>query len=89
MGGPSLAGFRLHVGKTGARRRIGYADKMLAGWALNLTAGVAWLALQRLIAVGTIKFKFVRAHRLYPIMRKPVATIHKDLFMLLVGRMRR
>ena len=34
-----MAGFRLHVGETRAGRRVGNADKMLAGRALNLPAG--------------------------------------------------
>ena len=58
MGVPGVAGFRLHVGEAGARRRIGNADKMLAGRALNLPAGVARVALQRLIAVGAVEFEF-------------------------------
>jgi len=57
MRGPGLAGLRLDVGETGARRRTGNADEMLAGRALNLPAGVTGIALQRLIAVGTIEFE--------------------------------
>jgi hypothetical protein len=77
------------VGETGACWRIGNVDEMLAGRTLNLPAGVARVALQRLIAVGTIEFKFIRAHRLHP---HHAQTSHKKytkkLFMLLVGRMR-
>jgi hypothetical protein len=51
---------------------------MLTGRALNLTTGVAGFAFQRLVAVGTIEFKFICAHG--RIMRQPVAKIHKDLF---------
>jgi hypothetical protein len=40
-----MAGFRLHVGETGARRRIRNADEVLAGRTLNLPTGVAWIAL--------------------------------------------
>ena len=65
MRGPSLAGFRLDVGEAGARRRIGDADEMLASRALNLPSGVARVALQRLVTVGTVEFEFVRAHRLH------------------------
>jgi len=85
MRGPSLTGFGLDMSEAGAGRRIGDADQMLASGTLNLPPGVARVALQRLIAMGTIEFKFIRAHRF--IMRKPVAKIHKDLFMLLVGRL--
>jgi hypothetical protein len=86
---PSLAGFRLDVGETGARRWIGNADQMLAGRALNLPAGVARVALQRLIAVGTIKFEFVRVHRLHLHHAQTVGEKYmKDLFILFVRRMR-
>jgi hypothetical protein len=61
---PSPPGFGLHLGETGARRRIGYADEMLAGGTLNLTPRVARLALQRLITVGTVKFELSCAHNL-------------------------
>ncbi len=74
---PSMAGYRLHMGEAGARRRIGNADKMLARRTLNLPAGIARVALQRLIAVGTIEFKLVGVHRLPPIMRNLVGKIHK------------
>ena len=63
---PSVPGFRLHVGEAAARRRIGNADKMLARGALYLPAGMARVALQRLVAVGTVEFEFVRVHRLQP-----------------------
>jgi hypothetical protein len=61
---PSAAGFRLDVRETGARRRIGDADEMLAGRALDLTSGVARVARKRLIAVRTVEFKFGRVHKL-------------------------
>jgi hypothetical protein len=51
--------------ETGAWWRIRDADEMVAGGTLNLAAGVARVAFQRLIAVGTIKFKFFYAHRLH------------------------
>jgi hypothetical protein len=63
MGGPGLAGFRLDMGEACARWRIGDADQVLAAWALNLPAGVAGIALQRLITVGTIEFEFIRLHK--------------------------
>jgi hypothetical protein len=73
MRGPSLAGFRLDMGEAGARRRIGNADEMVASRALNLPARVARIALQMLVAVGTVEFEFGIAHSLHPFMRKPAA----------------
>jgi hypothetical protein len=61
---PGTAGFRLDVGETGARRRIGNTDEMLAGRALDLASGMARVARERLIAVRTVEFKFSRVHRL-------------------------
>ena len=46
MGVPGAAGLRLDLGETGARRRIGNADEMIAGRALDLPAGELRLALQ-------------------------------------------
>ena len=71
MRGPRLAGFRVDMGEAGARRRIGNADEMVASRALNLPARVAGIALQRLVAVGTVEFEFV--HSLHLFMRKPTA----------------
>jgi len=73
---PGLAVLRLDVGETRASGRIGNADEVVAGRTLDLPAGELRLALQRLVAVGTIKFEFVRVHmfivfNLY--MRKPGA----------------
>jgi hypothetical protein len=62
---PSLAGFRLDMGKAPSRRRIGDADEMLARRTLNLPARMAWVALQRLVAMGTIEFEFVCIHGLH------------------------
>ena len=76
MGVPGASGFWLDVGKASTCRRIGDADEMLAGWTLNLPPGMARIAFQRLIAVGTIKFEFVGVHKLIAftfIMRKPGA----------------
>ena len=73
MRGPSLAAFRVDMGEAGARRRIGNADEMVASRALNLPARVAGIAFQGLVAVGTVKFEFVRAHSLHLFMRKPAA----------------
>ena len=56
-----------------ARRRIGNADEMVASRALNLPARVAGIALQRLVAVGTIEFEIGVAHNLHLFMRKPAA----------------
>ena len=88
MGVPGMAGFRLYVGEAGARRWIGNADKMLTGWALNLSARVARVTLQRLIAMGTIEFEFRWAHRFHP---HPAQNGHqkyaRSLFILLTERM--
>jgi hypothetical protein len=61
---PSTAGFRLDMGETGASRRVGDADEMLAGRALDLASGMARVARERLIAVRTIEFEFGRVHGL-------------------------
>ena len=63
MRGPGLAGFRRHMGEPGARRRIGNADEVLAGRALNLPAGELRFALQRLVAVRTVELEFICSHR--------------------------
>ena len=73
MRGPRLARLRRDVGEAGAGRRTGNADEVLAAGALNLAPGEAGVALQRLVAVGTIKFEFVGVHKLIAftfIMRK-------------------
>jgi hypothetical protein len=86
---PGAAGFRLDMRETGALRRIGDADEMLAGRALNLPAGVARVALQRLITVGTVEFEFGLAHRLHPYHAQTRRKKYiKYLFILLVERMR-
>ena len=73
MRDPSLAGFWLDMGEAGARRRIGNADQMIASRALNLPAGVAGIAFQRLIAMRTVKFEFTRIHNPLLHMRKIAA----------------
>jgi hypothetical protein len=89
MRGPGLTGFRLDVGESGACGRIGDADEMLAGRALNLTTGELRFALQRLVAVGAIKFEFVRVHNLHHHHAQNVCEKYmKDLFILFVRRMR-
>jgi hypothetical protein len=65
MSGPGAAVFRHDAGKTRASRRVWDSDEVLAGRTLNLAAGKLGLALQRLIAVGTVEFEFVRIHSLY------------------------
>lgn len=89
MRGPGLALFRLDVGETGARRRIGDADEVVAAGALNLPAGELRFAFQRLIAVGTIKFEFVRVHDL-PLHHAQTGRkkYMKDLSILSVRRIR-
>lgn len=61
---PRAARFRRDVSKPRAGRRIGDAYQMLARRALNLPARKLRLALQWLVAVGTIEFEFARAHGL-------------------------
>ena len=66
MSGPSLTDLRLDVREAGTRWRIRNADQMLAGRALNLPARVTGIALQRLIAVGTVEFELGGVHSLRP-----------------------
>ncbi len=66
MGVPSAAGLRLDMRESRARRRAGDANEVVAAGALDLPAGVAGIALQRLFAVGTIEFEFGSVHRLHP-----------------------
>ena len=71
---PSAAGLRLNLREPSARRRVWDADQNLAGRTLNLPAGELRFALQRLVAVGTVKFEFIRVHKMFAlhfIMRKP------------------
>ncbi len=78
-----LPGFRLNLGETHARRRIGNADEMLAGRALDLPTGELRFALQRLIAVRTIEFELVRVHSLPPHHAQTGGKKYiKDLFIL-------
>jgi len=67
---PGAPGLRLDVGETGARGRIGNANEMLAGRALNLPTGEMHFALQRLVAVRTVKFEFGCCHKFYLHKRK-------------------
>jgi hypothetical protein len=89
VGGPGLAGFRLDMGKTGARRWIGNADEDIAGRTLDLPARELGLTFQWLITVGTVKFEFICAHTLHPHHaangRKKYI---KNLFILLARKMR-
>ena len=48
---PSVPGLGGDMGKTGARRRTGDADEVLAGGALNLSAGVLSFAFQWLVTM--------------------------------------
>jgi hypothetical protein len=61
------------MGETSARRRIGNADEVVAGRALNLPAGVARIALQRLITMGTIEFELGLAHKFLPLPASNIA----------------
>jgi hypothetical protein len=86
---PGASGLRLHLGKTHARWRIGNADEMLAGRALNLPSGELWFATQRLITVGTIEFEFRCVHRLHSNHAQTGRKKYmKDLLILFVRRMR-
>ena len=66
MRGPRLDGLRLDVSEASARRRAGNADEVLAAGALNLAAGMAGIALQRLVAVRTAELEFGGVHGLRP-----------------------
>ena len=65
MRGPGLADLRLDMGEAHARRRIRDADEVIAARALDLASGELRLALQRLVAVGTVEFEFGGVHRLH------------------------
>jgi hypothetical protein len=52
------------MGESGAGRRVGNADEVLAAGTLNLPARVTGLAGQGLITVGTIEFELGGVHRL-------------------------
>jgi hypothetical protein len=52
------------VGKTHSGGRVGDANEVLAGWALNLAPGKLRFTFQRLIAVGAVEFEFVCVHSL-------------------------
>ena len=89
MRGPGLAGFRLHLGEAGARRRIGDADEMLARGTLNLPAGELRFAFQRLVAMRAVKLEFVCVHKLHPHHAQTGCEKYmKDLFILFLRRMR-
>jgi hypothetical protein len=73
---PGASRLWLHLRETRPRRWIRDADEVIAGRALDLPAGKLRFALQRLVAVGTIEFEFVRVHKWFAfqfIMRKPEA----------------
>ncbi len=59
---PGMAGLRLDVGEAAAGRGIGNTNEMLTTRALDLPAGMAGIALQGLIAVGTVKLELVCFH---------------------------
>jgi hypothetical protein len=59
------------VRETCARRRIGDANQVLAGRALNLPAGINGFALQWLVAMLAMEFKFGVIHKLHLYMRNP------------------
>jgi len=59
---PSASDLRLHMRKTRARRRIRNPDQDMTARAFDLPPRIARIALQRLIAVGTIEFEIRVAH---------------------------
>jgi hypothetical protein len=63
-GVPGAARLWLDMRKAGAGRRAGNANKVVASGTLNLPPRVARVALQRLVAVGTIEFEFRGVHTL-------------------------
>jgi len=72
------------MGEAGARWRTGDADEMLAGRALDLPSGMARIALQRLVTMGTIKFEFVGTHGRFVHPEATAGKKHaKNLFSLL------
>jgi hypothetical protein len=78
------------MGEASAGGRIGNANEMLAGGALDLASGELRFALQRLVAVRTIKFKFIGAHKFLHPQSAPKGheKYIKILFILLVREMR-
>ena len=54
------------MSETGARRRIGNADEMLARGTLNLPTGELRFAFQRLVAMRAVKLEFVCVHKFHP-----------------------
>ena len=83
MRGPGLAGFRLDVGEPGPGGRIGNVDEMLAAGTLNLPAGEMRFALDRLVAVRTVKLEFGCVHRFYLHKRKSRGESMSKLFSIL------
>ena len=79
MRGPRLAGLGLDVGEAGAWWWSGYSDNMLAARTLNLAAGKAGGALQRLVAVRTVELEFGGAHSLHTVMRKSGAKNMREI----------
>ena len=67
MGGPSLTGFGLDLCEAHPGGWIRNADQDLARRANDLTTGELRLALQGLVAVGTVEFEFVCVHTFQPI----------------------
>ena len=66
IGVPGMAGLRLDMREAGAGRWAGNVDNVLAAWALNLPTGVARVALQGLVAVGTVELELRFIHSLHP-----------------------
>ena len=86
---PSGTGLRLHLGESGARRRIRDADEDMTGGTLNLAAGELRFAFQRLVAMGAVEFEFVGVHSISLHKRKtPGKSISKYLPILFTAILR-
>jgi hypothetical protein len=67
---PGASGFGVYVGEACARRRIRNADQNMAAGTFNLASGVAGIAFQGLVAMGTVEFEIRVTHILTLNMRK-------------------
>jgi hypothetical protein len=80
---PGAAGFRLDMREAGASGRVRDANEMMAGRAFNLPARELRLARERLVAMGAVKFEFVRVHNFFrsknftDMMRQPPQKAHR------------
>ena len=61
-GVPGFAALAGHARETGARRRIGNVDQVIAGRALDLPSGMLHAAFQMLLAMRAFKFEIAGRH---------------------------